>query len=209
MKKQLTIITMILLAVSFQYKSIAQSARAGIKGGLNFSNLYIDDVSDENARVGYNIGIFSQLMIGDVLALQPELAFSTKGAKAAYDVLGFKGENKFNLGYLELPVMLAFKLGDAAEIHFGPYFGYLLNADISTEGDLGDGRENIGKDNLKSFDYGLAAGFVLNFGPLSGGVRYNYGLQKLSDSEAANFFLGNAKNSVGQVYIALNLAKDD
>ncbi|MBA4058683.1 MAG: PorT family protein, partial [Marivirga sp.] len=58
--------------------------RAGVKGGLNVSNLYIDDIDDENARYGFNVGVYGQVFSTDVFAIQPELLFSTKGSKAEY-----------------------------------------------------------------------------------------------------------------------------
>ena len=205
MKKQYTLSLLIVLSMLMSHQLAAQSARAGIKGGLNFSNLYLEDVGNENARVGYNLGIYSQVMLGDALALQPELIFNTKGARAEYDVLGFTGENRFNLSYLELPMLLVFKVGEAIDIHAGPYFGLLLRANVESEGDFGEGREQLDSDNFKNMDYGLSAGFAINFGPLTGGVRYNYGLQKLANNEAAEFFLGDSKNSMAQIYVAIDL----
>jgi hypothetical protein len=112
---------------------------------------------------------------------------------------------KYNLSYLDLPVLAVFKLGESAEIHVGPYVSYLLGANISHDGDLGNGTDEIDRDHLKSFDYGLSGGFGLNFGSIQVGARYNYGLAKLEDSDAAKLLIGDAKNSVAQLYIALNL----
>ena len=182
--------------------------RAGIKGGLNVSNLYIDDVDDENARYGFNVGVYGQLFSSDVFAVQPELLFSTKGTKAEYGGNFFDQTIKFNLNYLDLPVLAVFKLGESAEIHVGPYVSYLLNANISHDGDLGSGVDDLDKDNFKSFDYGLSGGFGLNFGNLQVGARYNYGLAKIADDDDAEIFLGDSKNSVAQIYVALNLTKE-
>ena len=182
--------------------------RAGIKGGLNVSNLYIDDVDDENARYGFNVGVYGQIFSSDVFAIQPELLFSTKGTKAEYGGNIFDQTIKFNLSYLDLPVLAVFKLGESAEIHVGPYVSYLLNANISHDGDLGSGVDDLDKDNFKSFDYGLSGGFGLNFGQIQVGARYNYGLAKIADDNDAEIFLDDSKNSVAQLYVALNLAKD-
>jgi hypothetical protein len=178
--------------------------RAGIKGGLNVSNLYVDDVSDENARFGFNLGVYGQVLSSDAFAIQPELLFSTKGSKIEYGGSLFDQTVKYNLSYLDLPVLAVFKLGESAEIHVGPYIGYLLGANISHEGDLGNGVDDIDRDHLKPFDYGLSGGFGLNFGSLQVGARYNYGLAKLADSDAAELLIGDAKNSVGQIYLAFN-----
>ena len=202
--KILTVCFVVSCAAAISNDLFAQM-RAGIKGGLNVSNLYIDDVSDENARFGFNLGVYGQVLSSDAFAIQPELLFSTKGSKIEYGGSLFDQTVKYNLSYLDLPVLAVFKLGESAEIHVGPYIGYLLGANISHDGDLGSGMDDIDKDNLKSFDYGLSGGFGLNFGNLQVGARYNYGLAELADSDAAELLIGDAKNSVAQIYLALNL----
>ena len=178
--------------------------RAGIKAGLNVSNLYIDDLDDENARYGFNVGLFGQVLASETFAIQPELLYSTKGSKAFYE--GIVDQTvKYNINYLDLPVLAVFKVGESAEIHVGPYASFLLNANISYSGDIISGDDEIDRDHLKSFDYGLAGGFGLNFGAVQVGARYNYGLAKIADSEAADLVLGDSKNSVAQLYLSLNL----
>jgi hypothetical protein len=194
-----------LLAASLDNGLFAQG-RAGIKGGLNVSNLYIDDLDDENARYGFNVGLFGQVLSSETFAIQPELLFSTKGAKADYSGL-IDQTIKYNLNYLDLPLLAVFKLGESAEIHVGPYASYLLNANISYSGNLGSGSDDVDKDHLKSFDYGLVGGFGLNFGALQVGARYNYGLAKIADSDVAELLLGDSKNSVAQLYVSFNLNK--
>jgi hypothetical protein len=83
--------------------------------------------------------------------------------------------------------------------------GYLLGANISHDGDLGSGVDEIDRDHLKSFDYGLSGGFGLNFGNFQVGGRYNFGLAELADSDAAKLLINDSKNSVAQIYLALNL----
>ena len=190
------------------YNSTFAQMRAGVKGGLNVSNLYIDDIDDENARYGFNAGIYGQVFSTDAFAIQPELLFSTKGSRAEYDGL-IDQTVKYNLNYLDLPVLAVFKLGKSAEIHIGPYASYLLDANVSYSGDVANGSDDVDKDNLKSFDYGLAGGFGLNFGSLQVGARYNYGFVEIADSDGAELLLGDSKNSVAQVYLSLNLVKDN
>jgi len=184
--------------------ALAQYRRAGVKGGLNVSNLYIDEVTDENARYGFNVGVYGQVLASEAAALQLELLYSTKGSRAFYDT--FNEEVKYNLNYLDLPVLAVIKLGKSAEIHLGGYASYLLNANISYSGDIANGSDEIDKDNLKSYDYGLIGGIGFNFGAVQVGARYNYGLVKISDSDAAQAAIGDSKNSFGQLYVAFNLA---
>jgi len=205
-KKLYTILGAFLFVMALnQHASAQNKGTAGIKGGLNVSNLYIDDVNDENARLGFNVGFYGQILSTESFAIQPELLFSTKGSKAQYDN-GFIDQTvQYNLNYIDLPVLAVFKIGETLELHAGGYASYLLNANISYEGDLATGTDEVDKDNLKSYDYGLAGGLGFNFGNVQVGARYNYGLVKLADSDAAEALIGDSKNSYGQLYVAFNL----
>jgi len=203
----LSFFAIVFLSGTLTTNTVHAQARAGIKGGLNVSNLYIDNIHDENARYGFNVGLYGQVLSSDKFAIQPELLFSTKGTKAFYGGI-VEQTVKYNLNYLDLPVLAVFKLGESAEIHVGPYASYLLNANVSYSGDVANGDDEIDKDHLKSFDYGLVGGFGLNFGQVQVGARYNYGLVKIADSDAAELFLGDSKNSVAQLYVSLNLRGD-
>lgn len=200
-------ITILSVALIFAGVSMteAQSARSGLKGGLNLSNLYIDDVEDENLRAGFHAGFFTQLLMVPGFAIQPELVYATKGAKADYNIAGVQGESKFNLNYIDLPVLLTFKLANAADIHIGPYVSYLLRVNTSTDGDLGSSQRSLDRDDYEKWDYGLSGGLVLNFDAISIGARYNYGLNEIADSADARTQIGDAKNSVAQLFIAFNM----
>ena len=176
----------------------------GIKGGLNVSNLYVDNVNDENSRVGFHTGFYGQVLATGFFALQPELLYTTKGSENEYD--GIIDQNiKFNLNYLEVPMLAVFKLGKTAELHAGGYGSYLLGANVSYAGDIATGGEDLDRDNFKTFDYGLVGGLGLNFGGVQVGARYNYGLVKLAKTNNAKAVLGDSKNSAAQVYVAFNL----
>ena len=193
-----------LFSLAFHQQVTAQAGRSGIKGGLNMSNLYLDNVNDQNARIGFNIGVFGQLFSSETFALQPELLYSTKGSTAQYGG-AINQEISYNLNYLDMPVLAVFKLGDVGEIHLGGYASYLLNANISYKGDFANGSDPIDKDNLKSFDYGISGGLAANFGKAQVGARYNFGVVKIANSNAARSVIGDAKNSCAQVFIAFAL----
>lgn len=181
-------------------------ARAGIKGGVNVSNLITDEVTDRNARVGFHAGIYGQLFSSNAFAIQPELNYSTKGNKVETNYWIIDQETKFNLNYLDVPILAVFKLGPSVEIHAGPYWSYLVGANIDTDGDLGDDFRQLDRDNFDDWDYGLVGGIGFNLGDLQLGARYNYGLNEIARSPGAKAMLGDTKNSVGQIYLAVNLA---
>lgn len=183
----------------------AQNTKGGIKGGLTMSNLYIDEeeLDDENARFGFNVGFFSQIMFLETFGIQPELLFTTKGTKATYE--GFISQTvDFNLNYLEVPVFAVFRPVEMIEFYAGPYVGLLLSSNIQYSGAI-EGQDELDRDNFNTLDYGLGAGFALNFGNISTGLRYNVGLQKLADSDVSDILLGDSKNTYGQLYIALTI----
>jgi len=186
----------------------AQStARIGVKGGLNASSLFYDNqgVTNKNERIGFNLGVFAQAPLGEFLAIQPELLYTTKGASADYNVLGLNGRNTFRLNYAELPVLLTFKLGQAVELQAGPYAAYLVNSNVNSNGSFGTGTTAINADNFNRFDYGLAGGVNIYFGKAFIGARYGQGLQKIANSGVASSVLGNAKNSVGMLSVGFSI----
>jgi hypothetical protein len=199
--KVLSLCGVVAVIVAANVNDANAQMRGGVKGGLNVSNLYVDDIDDENARYGFNVGVYGQVFSTETFALQPELMYSTRGAKLEYGGL-IDQSVKFNLNYLDLPVLAVFKLGDAAEIHVGPYAAYLLHSNVSYDGDLGSGKDDIDRDHLKPFDFGLAGGFGLNFGPMQVGARYTLGLTEIADSDIARTVIGDAKNSCAQLYLA-------
>ncbi len=196
----------ILLATSSS--AIAQGPRAGVKGGVNLSTLYNNEVSDQNARVGLNAGFFGRTSVEDPIGLQVELLYSSKGNRTNYDgVFGFIDQTvDFNLNYLSIPAMIAFRFGDQAiELQAGGYAAYLMSANANTEGDLGSGSEELDKDNFNSFDAGLVGGVAFNAGVIQIGARYEYGLMTIADSDGAKLLLGDAKNACAQLYIAVGM----
>lgn len=202
---QLAFITAFICLVMNLSTTAQSTGRVGIKGGLNVSNLFIDDVDDENARIGFHIGLFGQIFSTETFAIQPELLYSTKGSKEHYSSGSVDQVVQYNFNYIDLPVLAVFKLGKQVEIHAGGYASYLLNVNVTYEGDLGNGTDEVDKDNLKSFDYGLSGGLGFNFGSgFQVGTRYNYGLVKIAESDEAKALMGDARNSNGQIFVAFN-----
>lgn len=185
----------------------AQYAKAGIKGGLNLSNLYVNHADDDKARIGWHAGVYGQLFASEAFAIQPEVNFSTKGTGVTrIDNNSARYESHFNLNYIDIPILAVFKLGRVAEIHLGPYWSYLLHAEIRNNDRNPDNEfDTIDRDNFDDWDYGLVGGIGFNLGEAAQlGVRYNYGLNEIADSRGARNLFGNSKNQVAQLYLAFN-----
>lgn len=200
-----SIIAIVAVVILGSGSLMAQDISAGVKGGMNFSNLIQNEIEDNNMRIGWHAGLYAKAPISSHLFLQPELAYSTKGNRITYDVVGASGESTLNLNYIDLPVLLGIQLTEGLSIHAGPYVSYLVHTNIDTSGDFGDGQEELDRDHFNSFDYGLAGGVAYQVGGVTIGGRYNYGLSQLADSDVAEAILEDSRNSVGQVYIAFQL----
>jgi hypothetical protein len=182
----------------------AQESSFGIKGGVTWSNLYIDrdDLDAENARTGFHAGVFSQFMFsGEIFGIQPEVLYSTKGSEAEY--AGVLDQRvTFNLNYIDVPLLLVFRPIPVVEFHAGPYVGYLLESDIDFTGTI-DGTTSLGRGNFEDWDYGLVGGVALNLGAIKLGARYNLGLNEIAVTDVSQMLMGSSKHQYAQVYLAI------
>lgn len=174
--------------------------KIGVKGGVNLTNLYVDEVDDENMKAGLNLGLFAKIPVTRGFSIQPEILYSNKGAKVAYNNTLIGGEYRFNLNYLEVPVLGVVNVAKNFNVHFGGYAAYLTNVNIKAE-DNGSSNEELvsfDEDDFNRFDYGLVGGIGFDVKGVTLGARYNYGLNQVgekSDAFISNTVLRNAKNS--------------
>ncbi|QNF32041.1 PorT family protein [Adhaeribacter swui] len=188
----------------------------GIKGGLNFSQLYVDQptVEDENMKVGYHFGVFGKVPITSFLAIQPEVLYSSVGSKITYGGSDFEnlvgiepGEIRFNLNYVQVPIALAVNIGPL-NVHAGPYLAYLASAkirDLKTSDLNPNDVKELNRDDFNSFDYGAVIGVGFDVRGLTLGARYNYGLREVGKSGLAGSLTNDSKNSAAQIYIGFGL----
>jgi len=207
--KMKTIALIALFALGFGSTSFAQKSVTGVKGGLNLSSLSTDGNDDKNLKMGFHAGVFSKIPFSESFAIQPELLYSGKGIKLNYDESGVaEGDTKFNLNYIDLPVKLVFNLSEDFEFQFGPYVSYLINANVDTDAEFFGGDINsvdeLDRDHFNSLDYGLTAGLGFDLDPMIFGLNYNLGLNQVAkDDDVSHDLLGDAKNTVIQVYVGL------
>nr|WP_314839404.1 porin family protein [uncultured Flavobacterium sp.] len=210
MKKLNKIFTLVAIAIGATSTLQAQenNASIGLKGGLNMSNLYTEDVDDNNLLTGFNIGLFAQLPVSSSLAIQPEINYTTKGAELKYDTFFASGTGRFRLNYIEIPVLIKANLTKNFNVHFGPYAAFLMDSKITNEtaNNTFNFEQDIDKEDLNTFDYGLAAGIGFDFDNFGIGARYNYGLStvgKERTSGGVTYNFPDSKNSVLSIYAAI------
>ncbi|WP_246020681.1 porin family protein [Flavobacterium humi] len=204
------------LMIGFTQTAMAQEpnpeqcqVRFGVKGGVNFSNMYTDDVDDENVLTGFHVGVFAKMQFNDNIALQPELLYTTKGSELTYNNAFAEGTAKFRLNYIEAPVLLVVNLTDNLNVHAGPYFAYLIDGKATNDSDANffDSEEELDNDDFNKFDFGLSAGLGFDFDSFSVGARYNYGLTTVGkdrDFGGTTYTFPDGKNSAINVYAAFS-----
>ena len=215
MKNLKTILAFVLLTsmsqVTFsQTETKTSSPKFGIKGGVNFSNLYTEEVEDNNVLTGFNVGVFAKLPITQTFAIQPELLYTTKGAQLEYNNAFVNGTSTFKLNYLELPVLLVINLNENFTIHGGPYFAYLIDGKATNDssGTLFDVENNLDNEDFNKFDTGISVGIGYDTDKIGFGIRYNYGLQKVGkerDYNGTNYTFPDGKNSVINLYLSYSI----
>jgi hypothetical protein len=188
--------------------TISRQPTFGIKGGMNFSTLFSDDnANEDNMLTGFNAGLFAKFPISDQVAIQPEVYYTTKGAKMTYDGL-IDGESKFKLNYIEVPVLAVINLTDHFNVHAGPYAAYMVSGKISNDTNVGSSDTDLDTNDFKRFEAGIAAGVGVDLEVLSFGVRYNYGLTKVGKERtigASTVTLPDAKNGTINAYVGFAL----
>jgi Outer membrane protein beta-barrel domain len=219
MKKKNTFSIKKLVSVSFMAialffvsnTSFAQSddtqVRFGVKGGLNVTNLYVDDVDDENSKIGFHAGLWMKAPLGELFAIQPELMWSSKGSTiVSYNNIPFvqDGDVRFNLNYIDLPVLGSLTLGPIS-LQAGPYVSYLVNANVKNlKEDLSSGAEvNLDEGDFQRMDYGLTGGLAVDIKGFQVGARYMYGLREIGNSDIAGQITRNAKNQGLQFFVGI------
>ena len=183
----------------------ATYVKFGFKGGVNFSNMYTENVDDSNVLTGFIAGIFAKLPVSTNVAIQPELYYTTKGSEVVYNNAFASGTAKFRVNYVEMPVLLVVNLSEVFNFQIGPYVGYLLDGEVTNESSspIFNFEDNIDPDEFNKIDAGVAAGIGLDFGTIGIGARYNYGLTKVGKERTysgTSYIFPDGKNSVLSFY---------
>lgn len=187
--KKIMLTAVAVMAFAF---SNAQETRFGVKAGANLSN-FSGDVEDTKSLFGFHVGGFAEFKLSDKFAIQPELLFSTQGAKSEESGDGFKVENKSNLSYINVPVMAKYYIVEKFSVEAGPQIGFLVSAKEKSEATI-EGLGSVStdedaKDFYESINFGVNFGAGYDFTEnLSVGLRYNLGLSNIAKTEDGEDF---------------------
>jgi len=173
--------------ITTQFVSAQDKVYYGAKVGGNISHFFYqgEDKSFNDRskmKLASHFGAFAEIILNDYYAIQPELLFSTKGARFSKS-----DENDYQsayvLKYLSLPVIAKYYVTKSFSIEAGPQFAYLLSAkdvirDDEYQTNYGEEAAVIEmKDDLTTLDIGIVVGtgYVFDTG-LYLSARYNVGI---------------------------------
>lgn len=174
----------------------AQSAFMSIKGGLNISNFYGNNLSDKNMKPGFNVGVGVDLEFLTDISLQTGLYFSSKGAEYTTNIpIGIEDvEYDVTANYIQLPIHLAYKIevrpGSKVFFHAGPYMAYGISgkrnikSKYSPDLDKFFGQKEVNTFDkhygYKRFDYGVGVGVGMEFGVILIDLGLDMGLKNIA-----------------------------
>jgi Outer membrane protein beta-barrel domain len=191
--KKFIVIPMLVLSSGL----FAQGFQFGLKGGVNVSNFSgsssVEDVK-KKAYVGFHAGGLFAFWVGHNVAIQPEVLFSSVGAKYKNAVT----EQNFKASYLTVPLMFKARFNGGFYLEAGPQVGFKLSDNATNRS-----AESFAKDLDLAIDAGLGFQSTAGFGV---GVRYVVGVSKVGDFDpAADLPNVNAKTGVAQAFVFVTL----
>ncbi|MBM2814920.1 MAG: hypothetical protein HW421_1682 [Ignavibacteria bacterium] len=160
-------------------------ANGQVKWGIKLSG-GITNVTDEKESIGpkfgFQIGGLGIYNINPDWGIQFEGLYSSKGAESSDDP-----PVKFNFTYLEIPVLIKFKVSEVGEhkgrlnLIGGFYYGAKLSGEVEIQ------NIKLDADGLESSDFGLIFGIDAFLSRrLSIDGRFSYGLSNLTKSGTSN-----------------------
>ncbi len=126
--------------------SNAQMLKFGVKAGANFASLEGDGVEGLDTYTSFHFGALLELKLFENFSVQPELLYSSQGAKVNSDAF-----DDINFNYITVPVLAKFYLiSDKLSVEAGPQFSFLID-------------DNVGDQfKTESFDFAAVGGLGLN-----------------------------------------------
>lgn len=114
------------LALAFTTSINAQDIKYGFRLGLSITTLGGEDSGGENTnfRNGFSLGAFSSFPISSAIRFEPGLDFASKGAKTNLNSINSLVRN----GYLDIPLLFNFEMGERFSIISGPQPSFLLSS---------------------------------------------------------------------------------
>ena len=177
MKK--SIITMVVMAMFAVMPANAQGVAFGLKGGVNFTKMSIDDdaVKSESG-VGFFIGPTLKIDILPFLGVQGSIMYEQANSK----VDGEKIKRQSIIIPIDARVSFKFKEGAGIYLATGPQFGFNVGESEFTWNDTSTYKNTFQmKKSMFNWNFGVGAMLSKHF---ELGVVYSLGISKTGELEA-------------------------
>jgi hypothetical protein len=200
-------------------KAATEKFYFSLKLGLSCGTL--KGASSESERLGgANIGLFAAIRLSDRLSLVPEVApvsrkgitnipFVSTGDPAVDPYFDEPTTSALVLNYVDIPILLKYRLGGRLSVGAGPFVGFLMSATERFRAELEDGEELSYKEDVseeyRARDYGFVfeASVVVTKPRRGEGlvfhVRYQGGLADVLKDSAASSAV---RTSVLQIFVS-------
>lgn len=188
----------LVFAVAFQATS-AQNIELGLKSGINFARLSYPNTNNQFI-VGFNAGAFAQFKVKKI-TLQPEILYSQQGNSVHFTLYSpgggpYSANLKSIFNYLNIPIIVKYKLGKVFNVQAGPQLGFVLVA--KEQSTFSSSYQDVKNTNS---DFSMVLGVGAEFLPgITIDSRYNAGLTNVAST-------GSAKNQVIQLSVGYRFVK--
>lgn len=204
------ILSLAVLASTAGVANAQTGIKVGLKGGFNGSTFSGADSKGSEYKAGFAAGGFVNFGVSDNFSVQPEFMYSQKGASqdgVAYPSgTTFKtdGTAKTTLGYLDVPIMLRYNIGEDGKgffVEVGPQGSFVLHQRTFVEDGGGKqvGSSNTSTDGLNKVVLGYVGGvgYQITSG-LQLGLRYTGDFTQIAKQDMG---APNLHNSVFQFQV--------
>lgn len=178
---QIALATILMTFVAIQ--SSEAQAKFGFRAGVNITKQEFKSGSvtvEPKSKFGLDLALVADLPLGEVVSISPELHWLQKGYKLE-DISGSLGDISGTFNYLELPVLVKFNFGEAANFNVfaGPSVGYIIDGNIDNNGV----DEDPDYDLINRLELGAHLGAGIGLGPVNIDVRYLLGLSNFAKDD--------------------------
>lgn len=173
-------IIFVLITVVISNSLSAQGFEFGVKGGADMHKLDAAGFKN-NFAFGYHVGVMAAIKISKKISLQPEAYLSQVDVDTASNFrtvysTSIDSLRDIRLGYINLPLLLNYKLSKSLALQAGPQFGILVT---------NEGLVQSGKSALKKGDFSMVGGLQLNISSFAIYARYVVGLSDVREVNIA------------------------
>lgn len=187
MKKLLVMAAMVLSSVGAFAQYSAGDFTIQPKVGLNCAS--ITDTDNGKYKAGFVGGVEAEYHVNSLVGISAGLLYSMQGAKADLKDEGVKLDAKYNLDYLNIPILANFYVTKGLALKAGLQPGFKVSSKAKVNDHSFDIDDN---DEVKSFDLSIPVGISYEYMNFCLDARYNIGCTKI-------FKDGDPKNTVFQL----------